>query len=89
MIETVPGWTLGGRRAYAVLGRVIGGVVGLDPLRQPAPTILRLFPFLAPVPAPPTFQGREEDVRALRHRGGVPMMAMMMDDTRVRLFTAS
>lgn len=31
MIETVPGWTLRCRRAFAVLGRVIGRVIGLDP----------------------------------------------------------
>lgn len=88
MIETVPGWTLRCRRAFAVLGRVIGRVIGLDPAMW-YPAIFRLFPFLAPVAAPPAFQGREEDVRTLRHRSGVSMVAMVVDDTRLDLFTAS
>lgn len=87
MIQAVSGRALRGRRASAVLGRVIGGVVGLDAgalelasfLRLHGAGVLGLFALLAPAARPAALQGGEERVGALRHRRAViPMMPMMM-----------
>lgn len=87
----MPGRALGGRGASAVLGGVVGGVVGIGAggalelariLRlQQAAGILGLLPLLAPAARPAALQSREERVGALRHRRGMmPMMAMMLSD---------
>lgn len=91
-IEAVPRRTLSGRGTSAVLGRVIGGIIGLDAgilelariLGLHAAGVLRFFPFLAPAARPTTFQSREESVGALRHRyrAVVPIMPMV-DDARL------
>lgn len=89
MIEAVPGRALRGRGTPAVLGGVIGGIIGLDAgtlelarvLRLHAAGILGLFPLLAPAPRPATLQGREEGVSALRDRHRAVPMVPMMDDT--------
>lgn len=83
----MPGRALSGRGTSAMLGRVIGGIIGLDARILElarilhAAGILRLFPLLAPAASPTTLQGREENVGALCHRcRTVPMMPMMVDD---------
>lgn len=88
MIEAMPRRALGGRGASAVLGGVIGGIVGLDTgilelgrvLRLHAAGILGFLPFLAPAARPATLESREEGVCALRHRRSVITMPMMMHD---------
>lgn len=93
MIKAVPGRALRGRGAFAVLGGVIRGVIGFDAARlvgvlgEDVPGILRLLSFLAPTAGPSALQCREEGVRLLRHRGGVPLVPM--DDAGSGLFTAS
>lgn len=86
----MPRRTLSGRGTSAMLGRVIGGIIGLDARILElarilhAAGILRFFPFLAPAARPTTFQSREESVGALchRYRAVVPMMPMV-DDARL------
>lgn len=86
----MPSRTLSGRGTSAVLGRVIGGIVGLDTkilelgpvLQLHATGILGFLPLLTPAARPATLQSREEGMGALghRHRAVMPMMPMMMDD---------
>jgi len=71
-----------------MLGRIIGGVVGLDAGTTfelasflHATGIPRLLPLFTSAARPAALQGREERVGALRHRRAVmPMMPMMMMD---------
>lgn len=70
-----------------MLGRVIGGIIGLDARILElarilhAAGILWLFPLLAPTASPTTLQGSEENVGSLCHRcRTMPMMPMMVDD---------
>lgn len=72
-----------------MLGRVVGGIVGLDAgileldrrvLRLHAAGILGFLALLAPAARPATLEGREEGVGALRHRRSVIAMPMVMHD---------
>lgn len=83
MIEAVPGRALSGRGTFAVLGRVIGGIIGLDArILQGARVlvgVLGFFSLLASAARPATLQSREKRVCALRHgRRAVMMMTGLM-----------
>lgn len=84
----MPGRALSGGGASAVLGGVIGGIVGLDAgilelarvLRQHAAGILGFLALFTPASRPATLKSREEGVGALRHRRSVITMPMMVHD---------
>lgn len=96
MIEAMPGRALRRRGALAVFRRVIRRVIGFDastPVRGvlgvQVSGILRFLALLAAAAGPTALQSGEKGVRALRHRGGVTMLPMLMRDPGVGLFTAS
>lgn len=78
-----------------MLGRVIGGVIGLDAgilelagvlrLRQTAAAILGLLALLASAAHPPALERGEERVGALRHRGAAMMPITVSDAGRAGL----
>lgn len=97
-IEAVPSRALSGRGTSAVLGGVIGGIIGFDTeilvlapvLRLHATGILGFLPFLTSAARPATLQSREKGLGALGHRRTVmPMMPMMMDDAGLARSTIS